>query len=98
MKTIIKEVIEEAENRIEIELKKIQKDIDDFTKKVKIPSVLDMSKREAYFKERMTGRLSTENLTKNYERKSELERQRKEIINFKFYNKEMFKQKIEGKK
>lgn len=88
---IVAEIMLQAEKRIKEDLKKINQDIEDFDKPVPIPSVLDMSKREAYFAERMTGRLSTDNLTKNYHKKLELENQLQEIENFKYYHEEWFK-------
>ena len=50
-----------------------------------------MKERDDYFKERITGRLSTKNLRKNYERKGTLERELSEIVNFKYYHEEWFK-------
>lgn len=89
MRIIVKLMID-AEFKIKIELEKINKDIEDFDKPLQIPSVLEMKKREAYFEERQTGRLSSENLKKNYSRKLELENELQDIQNFKYHHKEWF--------
>ena len=68
-KKVIVRLILEAEKEIKKELKIINKDIKDFTTRVPIPSIINIKKRDDYFKERLTGRLSTDNLRKNYEKK-----------------------------
>lgn len=90
---IIVKLILDAEREINKELKIINKDIKDFATPIKIPSVLEPEKREAYFNERMDGRggrLSTEQLTKNYSRKGDLERELTELENFKYHHKDWF--------
>jgi len=79
MVNIIAELIEEAEKRINIELQKVQTDIDDFNNPITSDNL----------KEKIDGRLSTENLTKNYEKKLDLEKQLSKITEFKFYHKDM---------
>lgn len=71
---IINEVLEETEKRIKAELIIIQKDIADFENPVTSDNL----------KEKIDGRLSTKNLTKNYERKLQLEKQIEALINFKY--------------
>jgi hypothetical protein len=88
---IVAEIMLQAEKRIKEDLKKINQDIEDFDKPLAIPSVLNMTEREAYFAERMTGRLSTDNLTKNYQKKLKLENELQDIANFKYHNEEWFK-------
>jgi len=89
---IIVMLILEAEKKIKKELEKIENDIEDFSKQVPIPSVINEREREAYFEERMTGRLSTDNLRKNYELKLFLEKQLHEIEEYKWHHKEDFVQ------
>jgi len=50
---IIVMLILEAEKKIKKELEKIENDIEDFSKQVPIPSVINEREREAYFEERM---------------------------------------------
>jgi len=73
-KLIITKVLEETEKRINDELKRINKDIKDFTNPVNSDNL----------KEKIDGRLSTDNLRKNYEKKSELEHQSSSLIEFKY--------------
>lgn len=87
---IVTKLILKAEEEIKSKLKVINKDIEDFEKPEKIPSVLDMQKREEYFKERMSGRLSTDALTKNYEEKLKLKNELSEIEMYKYQHKEEF--------
>jgi hypothetical protein len=96
MKTIVAEVMLEAEERIKKELKKINDDIEEFSNSP-IPKIEFGDKlmksieiREKFFEERMHGRMSTKQLTKNYERKNELERELYQITNFKYQHEEWF--------
>ena len=92
MKTIIAQVIEETEKRINAELKRIDKEIEEFSNPIKVSSIpLDFDERRKWFDERMTGRLSTTALKKNYEEKASLEYQLKQILRFKNFHKEIFK-------
>lgn len=87
---VVARLMVEAEKKINEELKIINKDIEDFGKPVPIPSRLDPKRREEWFEERQTGRLSSEKLTKNYEKKNKLENELIEIANFKYHHKEWF--------
>lgn len=87
---IITKVVLKAEKEIEKDLKIINKDIADFTKPVEIPSHLEPKKRKEYFDERMNGRLSAKQLTKNYSRKGKLERELIELAEFKWQHREWF--------
>ena len=98
MEKIIVKLIKKAEKEIHKELKKIEKDIDDFSKPTPIPSVTNIQERENYFRERISGRLSTDKLRKNYDRRGELEKQLTEIANYKWQHKEDFKLNSEAGK
>lgn len=87
---IITKLVLKAEKEIDKELKIINKDIADFTESVEIPSHSEIKKRAEYFDERMNGRLSSKQLTKNYSRKGKLERELREIAEFKWNHKDWF--------
>ena len=87
---IITKLVLKAEKEIGKELKIINKDIADFDESIEIPSFLEPKKREEYFDERMNGRLSTKQLTKNYSRKRKLEQEFRELGFFKWQHKDWF--------
>jgi len=96
MKTIISEVILETEERIKKEVKKLNEDIEEFSNSP-IPKFQEgedflkfCERKEKYFEEHINGRMSSEQLKKNYERKYELERELCQITNFKYQHKEWF--------
>jgi hypothetical protein len=82
MTNILAEVLEETEKRIRSEMLKHDKTIKDFVAPIKIP--LSQDEKHKYIDERINGRLSTANLQKAFEAKSELEKQLHEIANFKY--------------
>jgi hypothetical protein len=88
MSSIIAEVFDEAEKRIQKRLVACNTLIQDFSKPLNIP--LDDTEKHKYFEERLSDRLSTANLRKTYEEKSSLEIQLRDIVNFRFMHKEYF--------
>ncbi len=85
---IITKLILKAEEEICEKLKVIDKDIEDFDSPINLSE--NHEKKHEILKERMSGRLSLENLRKNYEKKRKLENELRDIDFFKFQHKEDF--------